>query len=111
MWGTLVSEMQSGLSVSNFAITGTLMNLTEGQLVTDWGEGHFMALHFTKNDSSVTSIKVGLDPSQGSGLVELDEDMSGVFKITSTTQKFVVQQTDGTETQTVYYDLSGLTLE
>ena len=111
MWGTLVTQMQSGVNVNNLRITGTLMNLTEGQLVTDWGEGHFLALKFTKNDENVTSIKVGLSPSQGSGLVELDQDMNGVFKITSTAQKFVVQQSDGTDTETVYYDLSGLTLE
>ncbi len=112
MWGTLVSDMQTGLQVSGHSITGTLANLTEGQLVTDWGAGHFMALKFVKNDPDVTSVKVGLTPSEGSGLVELDEDMNGVFKVTDKdAQRFTVQQSDSTDTSTVYYDLSGLILE
>ncbi|MBR5013446.1 MAG: hypothetical protein IKY16_02445 [Bacteroidales bacterium] len=55
-----------------------------------------------------------MDPSQGSGLVELlgDPDMNGVFKITNkTTQKFVVVTTDGHATKRQEFDLSDLTLE
>ena len=37
-WGTAVSDMQTSVSVSEGAITGTLHKLTSGQLVTDWGE-------------------------------------------------------------------------
>ena len=77
-------------------ITGTLKYLESGQLVTDWGEGNFLALKFTNNNpDKIKTIKVGLDPSQGSGLVPLDEDMNGVFKITDKdTQKFVVESYD-----------------
>lgn len=110
MWGTLVSAMQSDVAVADGAITGTLTKLTSGQLVTDWGEGYFLALKFTNNDDNVTSIKVGLDPSQGSGLVELDEDMNGVFKITDKSkQKFVVDYFGGVH-NVLEFDLSGLTL-
>lgn len=59
-------------------------------------------------------MKVGLQPSQGSGLVEIinDPDKNGVFKITDKdTQKFVVVITDGTQTTTQEFDLSGLELE
>jgi len=62
----------------------------------------------------LTSVKVGLDPSQGSGLVELlgDPDMNGVFKITNKdTQTFVVEKSDGITTTRQVYDLSGLTCE
>ena len=111
MWGTLVSQMQTGLAVTGHKITGTLHNITEGQIVTDWGPGHFMALKFTKNDESVTDIKVGMVPTQGSGFVSLDQDMNAMMKVTSTDQRFAVQQTDGTLTETVYYDLSALVLE
>ena len=111
MWGTLVSAMQSDVAVADGAITGTLTKLTSGQLVTDWGEGYFLALKFTNNDDDVTSIKVGLVPSaSGMPLQELDEDMNGVFKITNkATQKFVVDYFGGVHKQ-LEFDLSGLTL-
>lgn len=88
--------------------------LAEGQLVTDWGAGNFLALAFTDIDPKATSVKVGLDPSQGSGLVEIinDPDKMGVFKITNKdTQVFKVVFSDGTTTKTQTFDLSGLTVE
>lgn len=96
-------------------ITGTLKYLESGQLVTDWGEGNFLALKFTNNDpEKIKTIKVGLDPSQSSGLVPLDEDMNGVFKITDKdTQKFVVESYDEDDNllKRDEYDLTGLTCE
>ena len=111
-WGTKVSAMQTSVTVANGAITGTLHKLTSGQLVTDWGEGYFLALKFTKDNANATSIKVGLRPSVSSGLVELDADMDGVFKITDKdAQVFVIQCSNGEVTYTKTYDLSGLTLD
>lgn len=110
-WGTKTSDMQTSVAVANGAITGTLTKLTSGQLVTDWGEGYFLSLKFTKNNAKITDIKVGLDPSVSSGLVSLDADMLGVFKITNKdAQKFVVISTDGEVSFKQTYDLSGLTL-
>ena len=110
-WGTKTSDMQSSVAVANGAITGTLTKLTSGQLVTDWGEGYFLSLKFTKDNAKITDIKVGLDPSVSSGLVSLDADMLGVFKITNKdAQKFVVISTDGEVSFKQTYDLSGLTL-
>ena len=110
-WGTAVSAMQSNIAIANGEITGTLKYLDEGQLVTDWGAGNFMALKFTVPDSA-TSCKVGLDPSVSSGLVELDEDKDGVFKVTDNeTQKFVIVTTDGTHTLRQEFDLSELVCE
>ena len=107
-WGTAVSAMQSNIAIANGKITGTLKYLDEGQLVTDWGAGNFMALKFTVPDGA-TSCKVGLDPSVSSGLVELDEDKDGVFKVTDNeTQKFVIVTTDGTHTLRQEFDLSEL---
>lgn len=104
--------MQTSLTVGDGAITGTLKYLSTGQLVTDWGAGNFMALKFTSTDDRITSIKVGLDPSQGSGLVELDEDMNGVFKVTDKdAQKFVVVVSGGGASERYEFDLSGLTVE
>lgn len=107
-WGTAVSAMQSNIAIANGKITGTLKYLDEGQLVTDWGAGNFIALKFTVPDGA-TSCKVGLDPSVSSGLVELDEDKDGVFKVTDNeTQKFVIVTTDGTHTLRQEFDLSEL---
>lgn len=114
-WGTTASDLQSGITVSGGAITGTLKYLSSGQLVTDWGAGNFLALAFTDLDTRAATVKVGLRPSQGSGLVDIvpDPDRMGVFKITDKdTQKFVVESADPSGTKTTQvFDLSGLTVE
>ena len=114
MFGTLVSDMQEDVSVANNAITGTLKELTSGALVDAHGAGYFVALKFTNIDPGATSVKVGLDPSMGTGLVEIinDPDKNGAFKVTNKdTQVFKVVTTNGTETKTDTYTLSGLTLQ
>ena len=107
--------MQENVSVSGKSITGKLKKLTSGQLVTDWGEGYFLALKFDDFSSGLTyaDVKVGLTPSVSSGLVTLDSDKNGVFKITAKdTQKFtIVQEKEGVGKKTEYYSLAGLTLE
>jgi hypothetical protein len=103
--------MQTDVDVADGAITGTLKYLSTGSLVTTWGAGNFMALKFT-SDYAPENIRVGLDPSVSSGLVPLDEDMNGVFKVTDKdAQVFVVESFDGAVWSRVTYDLSGLTLE
>lgn len=109
--------MQTSLAVNNGAITGTLKYLSGSNAITDvWGEGNFMCLDFNSTDfSDLTSVLVGLDPSQGSGLQEIidDPDKNGVFKVTNKdTQVFKIVATDSdNNTSTVTYDLSGLTVE
>lgn len=112
MFGTLVSDIQTGLTVTDNAITGTLKYLDTGSIPGVWGDGNFMALKFTNIDPRATSVLVGMDPSQSSGLVEIinDPDRNGVFKVTDKdNQEFKVVITDGTQTTTKTYDLSGLT--
>lgn len=115
MFGVTTSSMQTGVSVANGAITGTLKYMGEDNGITSvWGYGNFLVLKFSDVDPNATSVKVGLDPSEGSGLVELlgDPDMNGVFKITDKdTQVFKVVTTDGTKTATQTFDLSGLTCQ
>lgn len=115
IYDTAVSDIQdSDVAVNGKSIVGTLKYLTDGPIAGYWGAGNFLALKFSDVDPKATSIKVGLNPSEGSGLVELlgDPDMNGVFKITDKdTQKFRVVITDGHVTKTTDYDLSGLTLE
>lgn len=114
MFGTLVSDIQTDLSVADDAVTGTSKWLADGEIADYWGPGNFVAFKFEDIDERATSVKVGMSPSQGSGLVEIinDPDKNGVFKITDKDeQKFVVIITDGTQTTTQEFDLSGLTLE
>lgn len=98
------------MTVTGRSITGTLHKLTSGALVTTWGAGHFIALKFTK-DSDATSIKVGLSPSAGSGMMELDSDYDAVLKITDKDRQIlkVVQSRTGEEKEWTF-DLSGLVL-
>lgn len=84
--------------------------------MTDWGEGNFLAVAFSAaNWSAYSSVKVGLENSAGSGLVELinDPDKMGVFKIANKDiQRLMVVLTDSSGVSGIeYYDLSGLTCE
>ena len=114
LFGTKVSDMQEDVVVGDDEIVGTLKYLDSGDLVTTWGAGNFMALNFVDNDfSKYSSVRVGMDPSQGSGLVEIinDPDKNGVFKVTNKdTQVFKIVYTDAEtgETNTQTFDLSGL---
>ena len=112
--GVTVADMQSDVTVANGAITGTLKYLESGALVNRWGAGNFIALKFTDIDPSATSVKVGLEPSYGDGLVEIidDPDKDGGFKITDKDEQvFKVVQSNGTKTKTQTFSLTGLTLE
>lgn len=99
--------------MANGAITGTLHKVTSGTLKRDWGAGWFLGLKFTDIDEDATSVLVGLEPSEGTGLVELinDPDKNGVFKITDKdNQKLVIMQRTKGFNLVQRFDLSGLTL-
>jgi len=110
-----VSNLQDDISVSGKAITGTLKYLSGSNAITNvWGPGNFLAIQFGSVPTGVTSIKVGLNPSAGSGLVELvgDPDMNGIFKISDKDhQKLVVEMNGSKGRMSQEYDLSGLTCE
>ena len=114
LWGHNVSDLQSSIAVSaDNKITGTLKYLNSGTLATDWGPGYFLALKWSEPDDDVTSLRVGLVPSEGTGLVEAidDSDRNGVFKVTSKgEQKFTLITASGKHATVQSYDLSGLTL-
>ena len=112
-WGTTAGQMQSGITVNGDRITGTLNKLTSGQLVTDWGEGYFIALKFDNFSSGLTysDVKVGLHNSAGAGLQTLDSDKDAVIKITDkNNQKLMIVQAKDGASKTQYFDLSGLTM-
>lgn len=95
-------------------ITGTLHYVDSGALATDWGAGYFLVLKWSNLDSHTSKLWVGLNPSEGSGLIECfsDPDRNGVFKITDKgKQKFeLIQGATGYGNTKQEYDLSGLTL-
>ena len=113
-WGTLVSAIQSAdTAVSGGAVTGTLYKQTSGQIVSDWGEGYFVAIKWAGVDPKATSLLVGLEPSAGSGMQEAiaDPDKWGIFKLTNkNTQKFKLVSSNGEHARVQELDLSGLTL-
>lgn len=113
-WGTTASDMQTGITVTGKAITGTLKKLTSGSLVDVWGEGYFIGLGFSNFTSGLTynDVKVGLSPTEGSGLVTLDSDCMGAFKVTNKdVQRITVFQEKADVGRLIeFYDLSGLTL-
>ena len=114
MWGTTVSQIQSAdTAISNGKVTGTLTKLTSGQLVTDWGEGYFLSLKWSGIDPKATSLKVGVEPSAGTGLVEAigDPDKWAVVKLTNKNiQKFKFVLSDGVHARVQELDLSDLVL-
>ena len=101
--------------MSGNKITGTL-KFIEGGLSPSGplsGDGYFLALKWSDPAQAVTSLKVGLQPSEGTGLVECidDLDRNGVFKISDTRQKLIVWQSNATKSTKQVFDLTGLILE
>lgn len=117
LFGKKVNTLQTRVRVSDNAISGTL-KYVEGYTGfsgdPDLQSGNFIALKFSNIDERATSVKVGLDPSAGSGLVEIlnDPDKNGVFRISNkNNQNFKVVITDGTHTRTQTFDLATLTVQ
>ena len=110
-------DMQSGVTISdNGKITGTLKYLSGSNPITDvWGEGNFLALSFPNLPDGASSVKIGLDPSAGTGLVELvgvPDNTFGVFKIADPKAQVLLTVTTKSGLKaTKSYDLSGLVCE
>lgn len=110
------ADFQSDVAVAGDEITGTL-KFMEGGLAESGplaGDGYFLALKWSNPAAGVTSLKVGLVPSEGTGLVECiaDTDRNGVFKITDKdNQRVTLIQTDGTHTNIQVFALDKLVLE
>ena len=115
LWGTPVSAIQNNISIANGKIKGNLTKLTSGQLVTDWGEGYFLCVNWTNWDNSIDSIKVGVVPTAGVGMIEAYDDLAshnGVFKVTDKNRQdlMIIQSTEAGKNITQTWDLSELTL-
>ena len=79
------------------------------------GDGYFLALKYSNLASGLTyaNVKVGLEPSMGTGMVTLDSDLDSVMKITNKdSQKLKVVQSDNAGHKNIqYFSLKDLTLE
>lgn len=115
-----VSDLQSNLIVGSAGVRGTLKYVTDGALPDYWGAGNFMALRLSEPDEDATSVKVGLEPSYGSGFAELIDPETGQFvddgeaalKVSNKdTQKLVIISTDGHRTNRQELSLLGLTCQ
>ncbi|MBQ1537440.1 MAG: phage major capsid protein [Ruminococcus sp.] len=115
VYGALVSHLQgSDVRVEGNKIKGTLHYVDDGSQAAAWGAGNFLVVKFSNIDPGATSVRVGLQPSAGSGLMELlgDPDMNAQLKITNKKQqKLKVISSNGFRTNVQTFDLSGLTLE
>ena len=111
---TASTFQKNDIVVGENGITGTLKEMVESNPITDvWGTGYFIGLKFVLPEGC-TSCKVGLNPSEGSGLVEIidDPDKDGVFKVTNKdTQNFRVEAIINGVEVVKEYDLSTLTLQ
>lgn len=119
VYGVSVSNIQDDVAittgdVSDFKFTGTSKKLTGSNPITDvWGPGNFVAVTFEADDwTAYDSVKVGLEPSEGSGLVELIghlDDLDSVFKITNKNeQRMKVIATKGGQSITKTFYLGDL---
>lgn len=119
VYGVSVSDIQDNVALESSVIgdgrfTGTLKNLTGSNAITDvWGEGNFLAVTFEATDwAAYDSVKVGLEPTEGTGLVELIghlDDLDSVFKITDNgNQKFKIVAKKDATTVTKTFFLSDL---
>ena len=102
--------------IGNSAITGKSKYMSASNPITDvWGKGNFLAVDFGADDwNKYTSVKVGLEPSAGSGPAELigEDDKDAVFKVANPeVQKLVITATNGIHTDRQEFDLKGVTLE
>ena len=95
--------------VGDDAITGTLAYVTDYtgfSETVDLQAGNYLALHINIPDGATVTVSLGDDP------VEVDEDGIVVLRIADKdTQAVTLEATIDGETETVVYDLSGLTLE
>lgn len=111
LWNVPMSDIQEDIAVSGKNITGTLKFLSGSNAITDvWGEGNFIALKFG-NIVDGDIVSVGITPSQGTGMQDLDEDKNALFKVADKDSQVITVVTKrGVQSRTDMYSLSDLTV-
>lgn len=116
VYGVSVGNIQDGVTLTGNSFAGTLKYLDgDNAIVNKWGAGHFLAITFDATWSNYDKVMVGLEPTQGSGPVDLIQnldDLDSVFKIgNDVAQKLkIVASKAGKADRVQVYDLSGLVL-
>ena len=116
--GKEVSTLQTGVTIANGVISGTLPHISDFTGFSGDPElqsGNYLVLSIADIAAAATSVKGGIVPSAiGMDLVEMinDPDRNIVLRVTSTSQvaTFVQSDNDG-HTLTQEFSCSGLTLE
>lgn len=111
MYGKSVSELQSNVVVGNSSISGTLHHVTDYTGFsedTEFQNGNYLALKVTAPNSTSTTVEIVGDSA---GPEELDSNMNWVGYISDTSQTIRVVTTDGTNSLTKTFSLTGLILE
>ena len=110
VFGVAVSDVQSNVAISGNAITGTSKYL-ESVNTFDMSLGHnFLVLHFASTDAD--KVEVCMDPTQGSGLVELDESGVVILQMKADKSQTVkVVMTKGDREFVKHFTISGMTFE
>lgn len=108
--GKVASDLQSDITIEGDTISGSLKFIEGGLAETGYlaGDGYFLAVTWSKPAEDVTSLKVGLQPSLESGLIEGidDPDRTLVVKVTpSMNQKVVLVQTSDDGSRAQYFNL------
>ncbi len=114
LFGKSVSDIQTGITVGDSAITGTLKYVADYSSAFGSGEdsGNYIALHCAVPD--VSGVTITLEVVNGAhGPTTLDADGICIARIAdkSTQTIKVVASKDGCESVTKTYSLTGLTLE
>ena len=109
-YGVDVDDLQDSVTVEGSRVFGTSKYVEEiSQFDLSLGH-HFVVLHITAEGAD--KIEASMDPTKGSGLVELDSSGVVVFQMKddqSERVKIVVTKDD--VSQTAYYDISEMIFE
>ena len=110
-----VSDIQAddAAIVGNTMLKGTSKWLPAGNEISDyWGAGNFFAVDISAtNWSAYTDVKIGLEPTMGSGPATVSSNDDAVFKIADPQkQKLVITATNGTYTDRQEISLVGIKL-
>lgn len=109
--GKVASDLQSDVVITDNVIS-LKSKFIEGGLAESGplaGDGYFMALTWSAPASGVTTLKVGVIPTQGTGLVDAlsDPDRTVVVKLDNTQhQRFVIYTSDDETSNTQTFDLN-----
>ena len=108
LYGKTASDLQSDVVIADDAITGTLAYIsdyTDFSDDTDLQKGNYHALHVNIPDGATVTVSLGSDSG------EVDADGIVVLRIADKDAQLVITSTVDGETETMTFDLSGLTLE